>query len=68
MIDDEIYSMNRPTIFYKCDPSKNLECKKTVCQQECKFTIKAECSADGKRYRFNVMTWEYEEINDADNK
>jgi hypothetical protein len=62
MINDEIFPMNRGTTFYKCDPSKNADCRKTTCQNECKFTTKAECSCDGKKYRFNVMTWEFEEI------
>lgn len=64
MIDDEIYRMNQKKIFYKCDPSKNVNCRKGSCQNECKYTTKAEFSADGKKYRFNVMTWEYEEIID----
>lgn len=64
MINDEIFQMKRGTTFYKCDPSKNTDCRKTACQNECKYTTKAECSADGKKYRFNVMTWEFEEGNE----
>lgn len=34
-------------IVYKCDPEKNAECKKTVCQELCFMTSKKECSSDG---------------------
>jgi hypothetical protein len=34
-------------ILYKCDPSKNLSCKKTICFERkgsCKGTSKIECA------------------------
>ncbi len=67
MINDEIYPMNRRTIFYKCDPSRNANCSKTACQKECKFTTNAEFSGDGKKYKFNNITWEFEEVPDDSN-
>lgn len=38
--------------FYKCDPEKNSECKKTGCQRDCFLTLHKEYSKDGKEYRF----------------
>lgn len=47
---------------YLCDPEKNEECKKTCCQKECFYTIKASCSKDGKRYRYNGSTHKFEDM------
>lgn len=55
MINDEIYPMNRKTIFYKCDPSMNANCSKTTCQKECKFTTNAEFSGDGKNINSTIL-------------
>lgn len=35
---------------YLCDPEKNKECEKTLCQKECFFTIDKKFSRDGKKY------------------
>ena len=62
MIDDRIFHMNRDVTFYLCDPSKNEKCGKDMCQNECKFTTNPEFSADGKKYKWNVNRWEFEEV------
>lgn len=49
---------------FKCDPSKNKECKKTSCQRECHMTTKREYSLDGKLYRYNQFFDNFEEVND----
>lgn len=55
--------------FYLCDPSKNIECSKRGCAHNpnskyprCCMTMKKECSTDGKKYRFNEKTMEYEKV------
>lgn len=41
--------MKKKKILYLCDPSKNKECKKTVCQTQCKYTLNsAFAKADNK--------------------
>lgn len=32
---------------YLCDPDKNKDCRKTICQKDCYFTTREECA---KRY------------------
>ena len=49
---------------FKCDPSKNKECKKTSCQRECFMTTKKEYSIDGKYYRYNQFFDNFEEVKD----
>lgn len=51
-----------PDILYKCDPSKNTECEKTICQSLCFHTLDAKYSVDGKRYRYNVNTDKFEDM------
>lgn len=48
--------------FYKCDPKKNTECKKTACQNECFFTTCKKYSANGKEYRINADTNQFEVV------
>lgn len=50
------------TIVYICDFERNKECKKTACQELCFHTLNPAYSVDGKRYRFNVDTGEYENM------
>ena len=38
---------------YKCDPKKNITCRKTACQNECFFTVNECYSVDGKPYIYN---------------
>ena len=41
--------MEKETVFYRCDPSKNTDCKKGVlCQMKCFYTTKKGFSSDGK--------------------
>ena len=43
-------------IVYKCNPEKNTNCKKTLCQKDCFFTYNKDYSEDGKRYKYNADT------------
>lgn len=54
--------MNEETVFYYCDPDKNVECKKTACGKECFMTTKKECSRDGKGYKWNADKDKYENL------
>ena len=49
---------------YLCDPEKNRECKKTMCQTECFHCHKKAFSKDGKPLRFNLTKWRWEEFKD----
>lgn len=49
-------------IVYKCDPQKNTECKKRSCQSLCFHTLNSKYSADGRKYRYNVNTDEFEDM------
>lgn len=59
MIDDRIERMYAQKIFYLCDPEKHTNCKKTLCQHECKYTLHPDYSKDGKKYKFDVNRWEF---------
>jgi len=54
--------MSNSDIVYKCNPSKNTECEKTICQSLCFHTFNAKYSVDGKRYRYNVNTDKFEDM------
>ena len=49
-------------ILYKCDPKKNKECRKMICQTDCFFAKRKDCSCDGKSYHLNLSTMEFEEV------
>ena len=49
-------------IFYKCDPNKNTECRKTGCFEnggECEMTTNEELAINGKRYIFDAVIGRY---------
>lgn len=54
--------MSNPDIVYKCDPSRNAECKKNSCQSLCFHTSNSKYSIDGKRYKYNANTDEFEDM------
>ncbi len=41
---------------YKCDPIKNITCRKTACQRECFHTVNRNYSVDGVPYVFDEST------------
>ena len=55
-------SEEKEVYFYRCDFEKNKNCLKTECQTNCFFTANPENSVDGKRYVFNVDTFEFEAV------
>ena len=55
-------------IMYLCDPEKNKDCKKTMCQKECFHCHKKAFSKDGKPLRFNLNTWEWDEVEESESK
>ena len=46
-------------IFYKCDPKKNILCRKTLCQKDCFFTLNPRYSKDGKAYKYDKRTGQH---------
>lgn len=54
--------MNYIPIVYRCDFERNKECEKTVCQDLCFHTLNPDYSVDGKRYRYNADSDEYENL------
>ena len=38
-------------VLYPCDPSKNTECAKTACQQECTMTTKKQYATDDWKFK-----------------
>ena len=57
----EITGVYAPDNLYLCDPQKNVDCPKDICQTECFYTTKKEFSKDGKVYRYNHKTCELDE-------
>lgn len=53
---------NQNPVVYKCDPNKNVTCRKTACHNPCFYTLNPAYSADGKRYRLNDNTNEIEDL------
>lgn len=51
---------------YLCDPDKHYLCKKTGCQKECFHTLHREFSKDGKKYRYNDYSHNYEVVERSD--
>lgn len=51
-------------IFYKCDPKKNYQCRKTACQSECFFTTHKEYAKDKKTYVYNTGIRAIERVKD----
>ena len=58
--------MTEKSIVYLCDPEKNNLCRKTACQKECKHTTHKEFSLDGKKYRYNDYSHNYEVVERSD--
>lgn len=47
-----IAGFERVPKLYICDPEKNTECKKTACQQECKYTTNPAFKKDGTKAQY----------------
>lgn len=58
MSNIQVKSMYVGKRLYLCDPEKNTECKKTICQTDCFHTTKIKCRKNMNVYRADAVTGE----------